>query len=603
MSRRPQRPIAPNIHGPKDPENAPNEIGQELARGSQDLIQALQRARNQSQLYEGIFTDSRDAICIIDGQTLRILEANAAAGRLLGCTPVEIVGQSYLQFHSDETRDEAGERLEQMSTAGGITSLRSELDRVDGGRVPVSISAHMLRESEDSRVVAFIRDITGWVAQEEYLRELNECLEIRVSARTLEIRRSNEELEKAISQANRHAFEAKSANEAKSLFIANMSHEIRTPLNAVIGMMDLLLDTDMDSQQRETAEIVARSARALNGVINDILDFSKIESGKLELETTVFDLPKLVSEVLETFAFQAEEKGLELRGRLAENLPTYLRGDPGRMRQILINLIGNALKFTEEGSVCVDVSVAADRERRVKVAFAVIDTGIGIAPDKRRALFEAFTQADPSTTRKYGGTGLGLNISRQLVAKMGGILEVDSMEGSGSTFRFVARFEKAGQTQIEELIESGRRTGEIGLPRDHALRERAEDLRILVVEDNLVNQRVAIGTLRKLGCDCVTADDGLKALTILQQEDFDLVFMDIQMPDLTGLEVTRRLRDQGGAGRNCDVPIIAMTAHATSGDRQACLDVGMDDYVAKPISVQQVRDAMLRVFEKVEQQV
>ena len=561
----------------------------------QDVIEALGRADRERALYQGIFAESKDAIFVADGETSRIVLANRAAADLVGCEVADLIGRPESDMHPEEMNEQLCRVFDEVRRQGGVRLLEGPLRRRDGTLLTVSMSAHVVRWGGQDHVVGVMRDVSDRSQMRDELRELNENLERLVEERTHELELANQELEKTIRQANRNALDARTANEAKSNFIANMSHEIRTPLNAVIGMTDLLLDMQLGAEERETAEIVARSARSLNALISDILDFSKIEAGKIELENTIFRLDTLLQDLNETFQYQAREKGLELVVE-DDHLPDYLVGDPGRLRQVLVNLVGNALKFTESGSVRIEARRADELGHKQRVEFRVIDTGIGIAADKIPTLFQAFTQADVSTTRKYGGTGLGLNIASELVARMGGRLEVDSTPGAGSDFHFLAQFDTPTVHQIAEVV--AQETGfEIAARGTAAhLRDQAEEVRILLVEDNVVNRKVGIGMLAKLGFTPQTASDGREALDLLARLDFDLVFMDLQMPVLDGVEATQQLRAGEVGELNRDVPIIAMTAHATSHDRRICFAAGMNDYIAKPISSDQVYAAMLRVL-------
>jgi len=397
------------------------------------------------------------------------------------------------------------------------------------------------------------------------LQQAHDELENRVEQRTAELQEALEA--------------AQEATRAKSEFLANMSHEIRTPMNGVIGMTELLLDTSLSSKQRELAATARNSAETLLGVINDILDFSKIESRKLDLETLDFDLRVTLATTCDVLAFGAQKKGLEFVWALDPEVPSSLRGDPGRLRQIVTNLVGNAIKFTAKGEVNLRASVEAQVDGSTTVRFSISDTGIGIPDDRIGSLFEAFSQADASMSRRFGGTGLGLSISKQLAELMGGGIGVTSEEGKGSTFWFTATFENqpANREPISEAL------GGFEVRRVLA-KERMNDTRILLAEDNPVNQRVAERILVKAGCRVDIAKDGLEAVEALRTLSYDIVLMDVQMPNMDGLEATRTIRDPGSDVRNHDVPVIALTAHTMRGDRELCLEAGMDDYITKPIN-------------------
>jgi len=391
-----------------------------------------------------------------------------------------------------------------------------------------------------------------------------------------QLQRTNRDLAQATARANEMAARAEKASAAKSEFLANMSHEIRTPMNGVLGMLRLLLDTPLAATQRRYAQTARASGEALLALLNDILDFSKIEAGKLDLEQIDFDLHSLLDDFVEMMALCAHEKGLVLSLVAAPEVPPALRGDPGRLRQILINLAGNAIKFTPHGEVTIRVQVVSQTPEHACLRFTVRDTGIGIPKDKMGRLFSKFFQVDTSTSRTYGGSGLGLAISKQLVNLMGGEVGVESEPGKGSEFWFTARLAKGAP--LESAAPAGRQGLRI-LDRDlsHA--------RVLIAEDNITNQQVVTAMLGKLGLKARVAASGAEAIKALQLEAYDLVFMDIQMPEMDGLDATRIIRDTQSPVLNHRVPIVAMTAHAMLGDREKCLRAGMDDYVTKPLEL------------------
>ncbi len=412
--------------------------------------------------------------------------------------------------------------------------------------------------------------------------------ELKLTEYAQELERKNEELEAALATA-------REATQLRSRFLANMSHEIRTPMNGVLGMTDFLLATKLTSEQQEFAESIKRSADALLALINDILDLSKIEAGKLRLDRVPFQLGATIAEIASLFALEARMKGLGFVSNVPSDLPRVVVGDPGRLRQVLRNLLGNALKFTDHGEIGVHAELLNEATNVIQIRFTVHDTGIGMPADQQSRLFESFTQGDGSSTRRHGGTGLGLAISKQLVELLGGEIGVASEPGQGSRFWFTASFGKAASAEIPAPKPAATIAARVPPAAPPAPPKKpvvvSSHLRVLLAEDNEINQRITLRLLEKLGVPADAVVNGREAVQALEKRKYDLVLMDCQMPDMDGFEATAIVRSREVGTHT---PICALTANAMEGDRERCLAAGMDDYISKPVGLEKLQKAVDR---------
>jgi PAS domain S-box-containing protein len=520
----------------------------------------LDKRADMTELAQTLFEEITDALFLFDPLTEQVLDVNPTAQRLTRFPHEQLVGKTLAKLFGSEIRGS----LERLQRALRMTqTFHSQegfsLAQSDGNWLPVNLTITRLHTRARTLGMILARDISERKRMVNALQEAKEA--------------------------------AEAASRAKSQFLANVSHEIRTPMNGIIGITELLLDTPLTAQQREYLHLVQSSAGSLLTLINDLLDFSKIEAGKMELEPVDFSLRAILTDMLALKAVRASAKGLGLTHYIAPEVPDALRGDVGRLRQVLVNLLGNAVKFTERGKVHVSVQKLEERGKKtedrgqrteegrgaddlssvVGLRFSIRDTGIGIPLEKHAKIFQAFEQGDNSMTRKFGGTGLGLAIASRLAGLMGGEITVESEPGQGSTFHFTVRFARAVASPVN--AESSPPDSQPPLSRR---------LRILLAEDNDFNQIVTRGLLHKQGHQVTVAGNGKEVLAALEKEQFDLVLMDIQMPDMDGFEVTARVRaTEQGTGRH--LPIIALTAHALKQDRQRCLQAGLDGYLAKPV--------------------
>lgn len=486
----------------------------------------------------------------------KFVKLNGAFGDILGWDKEELLGQSFTQIFIPEFREQA-ELLHKKYLAGEEIPPEEWVLKTKHGKA-IHLSARISNYVDDRGqqfVVAVIADITEQKRSEVALKEAKQV--------------------------------AESAAKAKAEFLSNMSHEIRTPLNAVIGLTELLIKGTEPEMYPRYIESIKYSADNLLVIVNDILDFSKIESGKIALEHINFSLHKVFDQLMKSLVHKANDKGLKLKLTINDDVPDKLIGDPYRLNQVLMNLSGNALKFTKEGSITIDVSSKILGKKQCEIAIVVRDTGIGIPSDKIDKVFESFTQAYADTTRLFGGSGLGLAISRNLARLLGGDITVVSKVGKGSVFTFTVTYDIADQ----EIVSAAKSAAPTSDKADLSA------YRFLLVEDNLMNQFVAIQILKRWKARVEAAENGEVALQMLKKQYYDLVFMDLQMPVMNGFEATSRIRDGEAGAHNSKIPILAMTADALHETRLRVLDSGMDDFITKPLDLEDLYSKTLAALE------
>ena len=558
-----------------------SKLSNEACEKATDLVLGQAQARNSYALEHNLI--EHFAPVLLHEETVGYLLISASPNRLLTQWLISILMVGAISLASGSFAIRAAARFQQrlitplMQLTSGMLSVTKQHD--------YSIRVHIDSNDEIGQLTSGFNDmLTHLQMRENALDERNR-----------QLADSNHELALAVSQATEARRVLEQALSVKSMFLANMSHEIRTPMSAILGMTELLLDSPLQTEQRSQMQTVMDSARALLSIINDILDFSKIEANKMVITPSEVEIRSLFQDLMQLFQRNADLKHLTLRMTINPNVQSCYRLDPGRLRQILANLIGNAIKFTQQGDVHLHVEQMAASGSAVQLRFEVTDTGMGISQEQQSQIFDEFNQGDLSTTRRYGGTGLGLAIAQRLVKLMGGEMRVKSEMDSGSMFWFTIHAEPLATAPTQDTaVWSSKVTPQEGLQFNGL----GYPCRVLVVEDHPVNQVLARTALQRLGCEVVVASGGKEGIQAAISHRFDLVLMDCQMPDIDGYEATRQIREwergQPIMDQQLHVPIVALTAHAMPGDREKCEASGMDDYVSKPFSGQDLLKVLQR---------
>ncbi len=508
-----------------------------------------------------IFENSPDAVFVLE-RNGQVVSVNSRACELLKMTKAELLTKTVFDLSPAEMKGEVESNLRKLFSGSMKQCEGVSLDS-NGKVAPVEMTGALQNIGGDTVLQLHVRDVT---IRKEAEEQIDSARKMAEEAREL---------------AEGARVSAEKASQAKSEFLANMSHEIRTPLNGIVGMAQLIADTLLTDEQTNCVDTILQSTSGLLKIINHVLDISKIEAGQMDVRESSIDLRDMCKTLQGMFCSQVDERKVTLSCNCQESVPRYVVGDEGLLEQVLINLIGNALKFTHQGSVSLNIECHNIADNRAELYFQVIDTGIGIEKDKQATIFDKFTQVDGSSKRFYGGTGLGLAISKKLVELMGGKMGLISSAGKGSTFFFNLTLRQTTAPATGRDDESGK-TKIVTKP----------NTRVLLVEDNAVNQNVATAILRKAGCQVDTAENGQDAIQQVQRETYDVVLMDCQMPIMDGFEATEKIRAMKSP--MCDLPIIAITAHAMKDDKQMCIDSGMNDYIPKPVS----RQALIDIINK-----